>query len=546
MDCPLQDDKENEAMQGTSFMAWGSRYASRSLLVVWMIASLALPAVGQQGTPSTPPAAPTPAGPTDEFDRGTPRGAMLGFLKACRDGDYDRAAAYLDLSRVKQRDRAATGPTLARRLKVVLDHTLWVDAEALSDDPSGHLDDGLPPYRERVGTIRTSRAPVDILLQHVPREDGVLIWKISALTVAKIPGLDQEFGYGLLGEWLPAPLFEISFLTVELWQWIGLIVLLMIAVCVAWVLTALVARLVRPLERRWRVLRADKLGQVLVGPVRLGIAITLFYAGSFLLALSLPVRSLFTASAKGLVTAAMTWLALRLIDMLVVWIEDLLMTRGRATAVAVLPLARRTAKVVVIAMASLALLQNLGFNVSGLIAGLGIGGLAVALAAQETVRNFFGGIALITDQPVRVGDFCRFGDKMGTVEDISIWSTRVRTLERTVVSIPNGQFAGMQLENFARRDQIWLHTTVGLQYGTTSDQVRRVLADLRTMLDAHPQVRHESARARFVGFGGPSLHIEISAYIRTAKLDEFLAIREDICLQIMDIIERSGGRIAAP
>jgi MscS family membrane protein len=358
--------------------------------------------------------------------------------------------------------------------------------------------------------------------------------------------LDQEFGYGLLGEWLPAPLFEISFLTVELWQWIGLIVLLMIAVCVAWVLTALIARLVRPLERRWRVLRADKLGQVLVGPVRLGIAITLFYAGSFLLALSLPVRSLFTASAKGLVTAAMTWLALRLIDMLVVWIEDLLMTRGRATAVAVLPLARRTAKVVVIAMASLALLQNLGFNVSGLIAGLGIGGLAVALAAQETVRNFFGGIALITDQPVRVGDLCRFGDKMGTVEDISIWSTRVRTLERTVVSIPNGQFAGMQLENFARRDQIWLHTTVGLQYGTTPEQVRRVLTDLRAMLDAHSQVRHESARARFVGFGGPSLHIEISAYIRTAKLDEFLAIREDICLQIMDIIERSGGRIAAP
>ena len=152
------------------------------------------------------------------------------------------------------------------------------------------------------------------------------------------------------------PLFEISFLTVELWQWVGLIVLLGVAICVAWVLTACIARLVRPLERHWHDLRADKLGQVLVGPVRLGIAITLFYAGSFLLALSLPVRVLFTASAKALVTAAMTWLALRLIDVLVVWIEDLLVARGRATAVAVLPLARRTTKVVVIAMASLALL----------------------------------------------------------------------------------------------------------------------------------------------------------------------------------------------
>jgi hypothetical protein len=109
-----------------------------------------------------------------------------------------------------------------------------------------------------------------------------LIWKVSALTVAKIPALDQEFGYGPLGEWLPAPLFEISFLTVELWQWVGLIVLLGVAVCVVWVLTACIARLERPLARHWRDLRADKLGQVLVGPVRLGIAITLFYAGSFL------------------------------------------------------------------------------------------------------------------------------------------------------------------------------------------------------------------------------------------------------------------------
>jgi MscS family membrane protein len=516
------------------------------MLLLWLLLYLALPAAGQQDTPSVPPAAPTPAGPADEFDRGVPRHAMLGFLQAARAGDYERAAAYLDLSRIKSRNRAAEGPALARRLKVVLDQTLRLDAGALSDDPSGHRDDGLPPNRERVGTIHTARGPVDVLLERVPREDGVLIWKIAAITVTQIPALDNEFGYGLLGEWLPAPLFKISVLTVELWQWIGLTILLAAAVLLAWVLTALIARLVRPLEQRFRDQLENKLGQVLVGPVRLGIAIILFYFGSFLLVLPLSVRSLFTASAKGLVSVAVAWLALRLIDVLVMRMEDLLVARGRATAVAVLPLARRTAKVVVFAMTCLALLQNFGFNVSGVIAGLGIGGLAVALAAQETVKNFFGGIALITDQPVRVGDFCRFGDKMGTVEDISIWSTRVRTLERTIVSIPNGQFAGMQLENFARRDRIWLHTTVGLQYGTTPEQLRNMLTALRTMLASHAQVHHESARARFVGFGGPSLHIEISAYILTAKLDEFLAIREDIFLQIMDIIACNGGKIAAP
>jgi MscS family membrane protein len=533
-------------MHGASRLTRGSGYARRSFLTLAVLASLTLSAAGQPAIPNAPPAAPTQAGPADDFERGVPRSALLGFLKACRDGAYDRAAAYLDLSRLKPRDRPVAGPTLARRLKVVLDHTLWLDAEALSDEPNGHRDDGLPPNRERIGTIRTARGSVDVFLDRVPREDGVLIWKIAALTVAQIPALDQEFGYGPLGEWLPAPLFEISFLAVELWQWVGLVLLLVVAIFFAWVLTAVMARLVRPLEHRWHNRLEGKWGQVLVRPVRLASAITFFYLGSFLLALPLAVQRLFTASAQGLVSAALAWLALRFIDVLMVRLEDLLVARGRATAVAALPLARRTAKVIVLAIAGLVLLQNFGFNVTGVIAGLGVGGLAVALAAQETVRNFFGGLALIADQPVRVGDFCRFGDKMGTVEDISIWSTRVRTLERTVVSIPNGQFVGMQLENFARRDRSWLHTIIGLQYGITPEQVRGVLTALRTMLAAHPQVHHETARVRFVAFGGPALHLEISAYILTAELDTFLAIREDIFLQIMDLIEHSGGKMAAP
>ena len=114
-----------------------------------------------------------------------------------------------------------------------------------------------------------------MLLERVLRDDGVLIWKIAALTVAQIPALDKEFGYGLLGEWLPVPLFEISFLGIELWQWIGLTVLLAAAILMAWVLTALLARLVRPLEHRWRDRLKGKLGPVLVGPVHLAIAITL-------------------------------------------------------------------------------------------------------------------------------------------------------------------------------------------------------------------------------------------------------------------------------
>jgi MscS family membrane protein len=191
-------------------------------------------------------------------------------------------------------------------------------------------------------------------------------------------------------------------------------------------------------------------------------------------------------------------------------------------------------------------LQNIGLNVTGILAGLGIGGLAVALAAQKTVENLFGGVTLILDQPVRVGDFCRFGDRIGTVEEVGLRSTRIRTLDRTVVSVPNGHFASLELENFTVRDRIWLHTTIGVRYETTPDQLRHVLVEIRRMLYAHPQVDPRPARIRFVNFGAYSLDLEIFAYVLTADYDEFLAIQEDIYLRIMDIVEQSGTGFAFP
>jgi MscS family membrane protein len=522
---------------------------SRTLRVAAATAILCVALTRLARADDTPLPAPTgtatPAGPADELDRGVPRTAVLGYLQACRTGDYKRAAEYLDLSRLTPKDRAAKGPALAWQLKVVIDHALWIDPDALSESPTGHADDGLSARRDRVGTIHTSKSPVDVLVERVPREDGVPIWKIAAATVAQIPALYGEFGYGPLGELLPAVFFEISFLQIELWQWIGLGLLIGLSVLISWVLAALIERIAKPLVVRLRRTMEDKVEQLIVGPVRLAAAITIFYVGSFGLALSLPVRALFNHAAETVVIGALTWLALRIIDIAALRMEDRFVARGQAAAIAVLHLGRRTTKVFLTIIATLALLQNLGFNVSGVLAGLGIGGLAVALAAQETVKNFFGGVALIADQPVRVGDFCRFGDKMGIVEDISIWSTRVRTLDRTVVSIPNGQFASLQLENFSRRDRIWVHTTFGLHHDTTPEQLRHILEQLREMLTAHPKVHRESARARFAGLGGPSFQIEISAYVLTSKLTEFLAVREDLFLQMMDIVSRNAAKFAS-
>jgi MscS family membrane protein len=519
-------------------------YIAATLLACAIWITFASSAAAQQ--PSATAANPTPVpGPADEFERGTPRGTVNGYLTACRDGDYERAAQYLDLSRLKAQERARRGPELARHLKVVIDHTLWIDLDSVSDSPDGSANHQ-GARRQRVGTIHAAKGPVDVTLERVPREDGVPTWKFSSATVAKIPALYAEFGYGALGEWLPEPLFEITFLAIELWQWIALLLLAVIAVVASWLIAGLIVHMARPLVRRWRNGLEDKVERLIIGPVRLAIIVTVFYLGSFLLGLALPVQAFFHGGAKALAIAALTWLALRLVDIGILKIEDRLVARGQSTALAMLPLGRRTAKAFLIAIAVLAFLQNVGFNVGGILAGLGVGGLAVALAAQETVKNVFGGIALIADQPVRVGDLCRFGDKMGTVEDISLWSTRVRTLDRTVISIPNAQFAAMQLENLTRRDRIWLHTNMGLHFDTTPAQLRKVLAEIEHMLHTHPKVDHDSARALFAGFGGPSLHIEIFAYILTSKFREYADVREDIFLRVMDIVSASGSKLAVP
>jgi MscS family membrane protein len=190
--------------------------------------------------------------------------------------------------------------------------------------------------------------------------------------------------------------------------------------------------------------------------------------------------------------------------------------------------------------------DRLGVPVYGIIAGLGVGGLAIALAAQPTIENLIGGMNLFADKPIRVGDFCRYGDQLGTVEAIGIRSARIRGLDRTLTTIPNAALARMPIVNYTQRDRMLIQTVIGLRYETTPDQLRYVLVKLREMLLSHPRVNHETARARFSGFGSSSLDIELFAYVIIEDWAEFLGIREDILLRIMDIVEQAGAAIAFP
>ena len=178
----------------------------------------------------------------------------------------------------------------------------------------------------------------------------------------------------------------------------------------------------------------------------------------------------------------------------------------------------RLLTIVVLLYLAIAAAEAFGVPVAPLIASLGVGGLAIALAVRPTLENVLGGFTLFADKPVRVGDFCLYGDKLGTVEEIGLRSTRIRSLERTVVTVPNAEFSQMQLENFTRRDQMLFRTTLGLRYETTPEQLRYVLAKLRELLIAHPMVSPDPARVRFAGFGTYSLDIEIFAYVQSRRL----------------------------
>ncbi len=189
---------------------------------------------------------------------------------------------------------------------------------------------------------------------------------------------------------------------------------------------------------------------------------------------------------------------------------------------------------------------DIGIPLYGVIAGLGVGGLALGLAARPTLENLIGGLILYADKPVRVGDYCQFGDKRGTVEEIGLRSTRIRAQDRTVVTIPNAEFSNRELINYTRRDQTLLRTAIGVRYETTRDQIRDILDRIRKLLAENPDVVHDTVRVRFIALGDYALNIEIYAYIDKPSHSGFLEVQEEILLAIMKIIEDCGTAVAFP
>ncbi len=515
-----------------------ARWAALALLA-WPLAApaqipLAVP------TPTPTPGAEAPAG--DPYRRETPRGAFLGFVDAARKGDWTAATQYL------QRPGGAGAPPgelLARQLGAVLDRAFTGDLEKLSSAPMGTLEEGLPPGFQKAGEIVVGDERVDVLLARESQAEGPGIWLVSTHTLRQVPRLYRELRVPEYQERIPAVLKRPAG-PLALWQLLGFLTLFPVCFLLAWLAVWGAFRPVRNrLERSgWKGDLRLTLGRARL-PLALLLALLLHRLAVPYLALPLLFRYRYSLWFGVCVAAVSSWLLFRLIDGLAGSASQRFAAAG-SSAVPSITLGRRLLKGFVLLVAALVALSALGVNLTAALAGLGVGGIAFAFAARTSIENLFGGFTVLGARILRVGDSCRIGPYTGTIEDVTLFATRLRTAERSVVSIPNGTLLTREIENLSRRDRILFQHTLGLRPETTPDQVRAVLEALRKVLSEHPRIAPESARARLVRLGDAGFAIELFAHILTADGVTFLGIQEELLLKVMDAVAGAGTRLALP
>lgn len=473
----------------------------------------------------------------DPLGRSTPQGAIVGFLKAIEREDYERAIDYLDT-----RQTGKNAQKLALELQRVLNERVSVAATKFSTKPEGEIEDGLPVQRELVAVVQTKTGEHKILLERVQKEDNPQIWLFSSETLKLVPRIYDEIDTPWFERRLPAALTENRLASLPLYRWILFLVMLPVAVFLGWILTVLVfALLQRPLRQR-----LDERGLIALRKIRKPLVL-LFSAGVIYLVslggFTLLDRLFWTFLSSTMAVAGLTWICIHMIEVG----AEIMESRRHEAANAVIRLSATLLKALAIILGLVVSFHYFaGINLTAVVAGLGIGGIAVAFAAQKTIENFFGGVFLVWDKPIRLGDFCKAGEYQGTVEHIGLRSTQVRTLNRTVVFIPNGQLASISVENFTLRDRFLLRHTLNLRYETTADQLRYLLAQLRELLYQHPRVDSSTVRVRFIGLGQSSLDVEIFTYVLETTYEQYLAVQEDLLLRIMDLVESVGSGFAFP
>ncbi|TKB47575.1 mechanosensitive ion channel family protein [Ferrimonas sediminicola] len=480
--------------------------------------------------PQEPPPEPTVI---DEYERGSPRSSMEGLLHALEHNDFERAAHYLDGRNLPAAMADTPLAELAEEFKLILNRTLWVDLQSMSESRNGLAGDGLPPYRDLVGRIPLGSRQISVYMQRVPRGDGQYIWKISNATLGEVPSLYAQYGDGPIGEYLSHHLPEFEILGLQSWQFVAVLLMFLLAYLISLPLFALL---------KWLARRShpdnDQLQRFIGGPSRLLFVVLMVREAFPLVRPSIEARAI--AEGHALMILALVWVSVSGMELARERLNRGLQEKGREQGAQLLKPLFTIAKILIIIVGLLMWLENLGFKATTILAGLGIGGLAVALAAQKSVENLIGAITLYLSSPVRVGNFCKFGTQMGVVEEIGLRYTRIRTLDRTVIHISNATFVDLELENFSEREKIRYSPALNLRYDTPASKLRDVMDEITEALKAHPRTHESPLRVRFHKFGPNALQLNVLSYIQTTAFPEYLEAAEELNLAILTILEKHG------
>jgi len=479
----------------------------------------------------------------DPLGRTTPHGSVFGFLQAVHVGKLNQASQYLQLS---GQERAREGERLAHELQALMDKAFIGRVGAISHQPEGSIQPGVPEDHERIGSFEVNDREVGVDLVRVTDPSGADVWLFSSQVLAQVPQLYSEIENSELESRLPTVLLTTQIFSTPLWQLIALLLLVPVSLALAWIIVRLLRATLRLWPRQRHQAIVKDIHDSLVAPATLILSAAFNEIGAYLLGSPLLIREYYRRFTGLLLVAGMTWLLVRVVNR---WGE-----RARLQSLAgsafrnssLILLGQRIFTVLVVIICALIMLAILGVDITAAVAGLGIGSIAIAFAAQKTLENLLGGVSILGDQVIRVGEICRIDEHIGRVEDISLRSTRIRTLAGTTLSVPNGQLANMNIENITRRQKTLFNATIGLRSETSAEKLRFVLEQIRALLLRHPKVDPDVARVHFVEFGESSFEIGIECLILTGIREEFLAVREDLLLQIMELVNAAGVEFATP
>ncbi len=473
---------------------------------------------------------------------GSPRASVEEFLRLANAKDWGGAAEYLAVASGSREE----APTLARRLKAVLDQRLALDVRALSPLAIGDTTDG-DPTGDRIGMLAGVNGREDHLrLVREPRAAPPR-WIFSTATVGQIDFWYENLGAPWVRDRVPPALMREGPWHIFYWQWIGFGLAIPLLMALSWLvggtLRGILTRLASRTVSEWD----DLLVLHLRGPFRLlvgGLAATPLIR---LLELNTRAAEFVDATTRGLVLLALFWGVMRVIKLAQERVASAVWATGDSQqARTLVPLLGNILRVTLAIIAILVTLAQFGYPVGTLLAGLGIGGIAVALAGQKTVEHLFGSVSLAADKAFRVGDWVRAGTTEGTVERIGLRSTSFRTNDRTVVRIPNGRLADERIETFGERDRMFLRTDLHVPYGTSATVIDAICREIEARLRSHERIWPDAVRVHVVSLTDSAIRVRIFAWFETQDWGEFLDIRHRLLLDFMAIVETHGSSIALP